>query len=315
MVAQPSPIESDHAQGSESPPVDERAAFLEALVKAMRATATAEGARVAHDIERRRANHVAAVNVRREAEATRMRELADEDRRAINRWAADERTRVQLERERRTQELLRDLDVSLAEHGSKIDQEIQRADAAIAAYRAEVAGFFAALHRETDPVAIATQAVRRPRFPALDAVVAEAVVAEAIEAAPVKPSPAVAPMEAPVAAVAAVAAPAEVTVPAEATVPEEATVADAVTVTDEVTIPIEAPAIAVMDELAVKRAQWWATWKDLPDPPEPPEVTAVLTPVGQADPSAPLRDAVTVGAAPKESDAGSHGQSTRSHKR
>lgn len=236
MAAQPSPFESRHAPNFESPPVDEQAAFLEALAQTMRATLIAQEARSAEEIDRRREEQLAAINALRESAATRMRELAEEDRTAIGRWAADERMRIQLERERRTRELEADLETSLAEHGSRIEAEIKRGDAAIAAYRAQVADFFAALANETDPVAIAQQASRRPQFPVIDPRADEVVDASA----PVQET----------------AAPAV----------EEVAVGGP---TDAV-----APGVPVMDPIAAKRAEWWAAWKDLREPPELGEVLA-----------------------------------------
>ncbi len=88
------------------------------------------------------------------------------------------RLEIHLERERRATAVREDLAASLAEHGSKIDKEIEGIDAAIATYRAEVSAYFENLDRETDPILIAQKAALRPAFPALDAV-GGAVAAEA----------------------------------------------------------------------------------------------------------------------------------------
>jgi hypothetical protein len=146
--------------------------FLAQLADAMRATAGAERARIADDIERRRVAQVALIKDGRDAEANRMRELADEDRTAIDTWAETETRRIQAERERRTSELEADLTRSLAEHASQIDGRIQAVEDAIKAHRDEVDAFFTALEAETDPVRIAQQAGRRPTFPDLDAAMA-----------------------------------------------------------------------------------------------------------------------------------------------
>jgi hypothetical protein len=255
-------------------PVDERSAFLDSLAQAMQATLAAARTRVAEDVERRRAAHIAAINARRELEASRIRELADEDRKAIDTWAAAERLRIQLERERRAQELQPDLETRLAEHRSRIDREIESAEAAIAAHRADIDAFFATFHRLADPVAIAQHATRRPLFPTL----------EAIAEGPDATSPGVARTEVP--AIDAVAG-AHGQPAVKSTVPAEAAV------------HVEAPAVAVMDQIAAKRARWWAMWTALPDPP------AVLLPVDQADQNGELLEAVGVGADPTESDSGS----------
>jgi hypothetical protein len=292
MAEQPSSFESDRAPGSEitgfggangAQPVDERSAFLDAMVHAMQATLTAARTRVAEDVERRRVAHIAAINARREVEVGRIHALADEDAKAIATWAAAERLRIQFERERRTQELQADLESSLAEHGSKIDSEIESAEAAIAAHRAEIDAFFAALQRETDPVAIAQWAIRRPLFPDLDAK----------NEGPDAGSPSVSLTELP-ASVAVVGAQEQLAV--EATVPPEVAVHSNA---PAVAVHADAPAVAVMDELAAKRARWWAMWTALPDPPP------VLLPVDQADLNGDLLEPVGVGAEQDESDSGS----------
>lgn len=122
-----------------------------------------------------------------------MRDLASDERRAIDAWAEGEMERIRLERERREAALNEDLETSLTQHASKIDQEIERVEAAIAAYRTEVDAFFAGLDRETDVVQIARQATRRPMLPALDGIVANglgAIEAPAEPAAPIAEAPA-----------------------------------------------------------------------------------------------------------------------------
>jgi hypothetical protein len=113
-----------------------------------------------------------------------MRELAAEDMKAIESWADGERKRIQLERHRRATELHEDLDLSLAEHRSKIDREIEGVETAITAYRAEVEAFFDGLESETDVVVIAQHAAWRPVFPTLDLVAEAAPVTAADTATP-----------------------------------------------------------------------------------------------------------------------------------
>jgi hypothetical protein len=163
-----------------APSSDDAAAFLSQLVLAMQTTAGAERNRIAADTDRRRDEHLAAIQSRREAEAQKMRELAADDLKAIDGWAEEERQRIHAERERRATDLDVDLEKSLAEHGAKVDREVEVVEAAISAYRIDVDAFFAVLEHETDPVVIAQHAGRRPVFPALDqVVVAAAPVADA----------------------------------------------------------------------------------------------------------------------------------------
>jgi hypothetical protein len=146
---------------------DRDSAFLAELARAMQATAGAERDRIAEEMEQRRQEHIAQIRARQASEADRMRELADEELRSIDAWAEGERDRIQQERERRAAALNEDLETSLAGHGIGIDRDIERAEAAIAAYRTEVEAFFDGLERETDVVQIARQATLRPAFPSL----------------------------------------------------------------------------------------------------------------------------------------------------
>jgi hypothetical protein len=151
---------------------DDPASFLGELVRAMQTTAIAERARIAADTDRRREEHLAAIQARRETEAQTMRSLAADDLKSIDSWADQERQRIKTEREKRAAALDDDLKKSLSEHGSKIDREVEGVEAAIAAYRVEVEAFFVELDRETDPVAIARHAGKRPVFPTLEQPVA-----------------------------------------------------------------------------------------------------------------------------------------------
>jgi hypothetical protein len=177
------------ADGAESAPgepaPDDGTAFLAELARAMQATAGVERKRLEEDTERRREAHLEAIRVRKESEATTMRDLAAEDLKAIDEWAEAERQRIDKEREGRAAALQEDLDTSLTEHGSKIDREIEAVDAAIVAYRTEVDAYFAALDQETDPVEIARHAGQRPTFPDLDAVSAAETVTPETEVAQV----------------------------------------------------------------------------------------------------------------------------------
>jgi hypothetical protein len=147
---------------------DDGAVFLASLARAMQDAATADRSRVAADTDQRRDAHIAAINTRRESEQARMHELADDDRRAIDEWVAAEEKRIQEEKERRTAALEADLKTSIGEHGAKIDREIERVEAAIVVYRADVDAYFGRLEGDTDPLVIAQHAARRPAFPDLE---------------------------------------------------------------------------------------------------------------------------------------------------
>jgi hypothetical protein len=222
---------------------DDGSVFLSELVRAMQSAAGAERTRIAEETERRRQAQIDRVRARQTSEAGRMRELARDDKAAIDEWADGETKRIELERERRASALQEDLETSLAEHSAGIDKEIEGVDAAIAAYTAEVDVFFQDLEGETDPILIAQQAARRPAFPVLDTI-GDAVAAEAEAGAEG-------------------AADGDAT---EAAVPE----------TDEVVADAsEAPVVGVMDpDGATEPAESWAAASEWTPEPESDAVSA-----------------------------------------
>ncbi|HEX5014195.1 MAG TPA: hypothetical protein VFV72_08555 [Candidatus Limnocylindrales bacterium] len=161
--AETRPIQDDAAP-------DDGTAFLAQLARAMQETAGVERKRIDEDIERRRTAHLDTIRARRESGAASIQDLAAADLKAIDDWAQDEHQRINLERKERAAALQADLDASLAEHGAKVDAEIESVEAAIAAYRTDVDAYFATIEATTDPVEIAQHASQRPVFPDLDAV-------------------------------------------------------------------------------------------------------------------------------------------------
>lgn len=168
MTAEAPPAAPDQAAAA-APVVakTEGSEFLAKLARAMHTTAARERTSIADDAERRRQAHVQAIRDRAAVEAERIRQLAAEDMKAIETWAEGEANRIKLEREQRVTAVNEDLELSLAEHGAKIDEEVKAAEVAIAEYRTAVDAYFAGLDRETDPLVIARQASTYPVFPKL----------------------------------------------------------------------------------------------------------------------------------------------------
>lgn len=150
--------------------VDPGTAFLAELTRAMQSTAASERLRIETEIDRQRGAYIDRIRARQSAEAERMRELAAEELQSIDAWAEGEMDRIRGERAKRAAALDEDLVTSLAEHSAQTDDEVGRVESAIAAYRADVDAFFADLDTESDVVALAQRATRRPAFPDLEAV-------------------------------------------------------------------------------------------------------------------------------------------------
>lgn len=150
--------------------VDDSAVFLADLARVMQAAAAAERIRIAEDSERRRSAHLDLIRARETSEAEELEVLAAGDVQAIDSWADTEIERIQSERERRTTSRRGELAQRLDDHRLLIGRKVDAVEAAIAAYRTAVEVYFSRLDAETDPVAIAREAGRRPQFPELGTV-------------------------------------------------------------------------------------------------------------------------------------------------
>jgi hypothetical protein len=238
---------TDDVVEASAQPVDDGAAFLAELARAMQATASEERTRAAAEIDRRREQHLAGIDARRTAEVERMRKLADGDLQAIDAWAERERQRIQSERETRAAALRADLETSLTEHGSRIDREIERVEAAITVHRSEMDAFFTTLDTEADPVAIAQHASRRPVFPTLESVATEAPTAS--DAAPASDPPQ------------ATDVPTS-DVPTSHADPAATGAGDA-TATSTAGLTPRGPGVGVMDPSPPKLAEAWSAWSGI----------------------------------------------------
>ena len=163
----PVPARASAAVGTPSRPVDETADFLTRLARSMQAVARAQRSRIAEQVDLRRVARLTELRDGRRAEALRVRQLAAENRRAIDAWAESAKRRITNERERRKAELESDLRRTLREENRRVDRRVKDVEAAIAAHIAELEGFYGELEREMDPIRLAEQAQRPPAFPDL----------------------------------------------------------------------------------------------------------------------------------------------------
>jgi hypothetical protein len=257
-----------------SPDVDPSTSFLTELVRAMQTTAGQQRSRVLADTDLRRSTRVEEIRGRETAEAARMRELAAEDQAGIDAWAETEIARIKAEQQLRADALQADLETSLGQHRELIAQEIDRVEGAITTFRTEVEAFFDALEHETDPVAIAQLATRRPVFPSLDTVPLTAAeqAATAEPAATAETTEAAATAETVDAAAAEPAATAETAAPEEPALPAESGItAEPIIEPDSFAEPADAPSeSAPADEALVAEAEPDAA----PDQAEEPEAGA-----------------------------------------
>lgn len=178
--------------------LNDGAAFLADLARAMQATAAAEQTRDAEGTGLRRQAHLDVIRAREALDAEELRELAKEDVKGIDAWSDGEIKRVKLERERRIASRREQLQTRLEEHRSVVAREVEAVEAAVTSYKAEIDRFFTRLVSETDPVEIARQAGNRPAFPVLELIGPnDAPAASAAPAAPAAYLSYPAPMDAP----------------------------------------------------------------------------------------------------------------------
>jgi hypothetical protein len=105
-------------------------------------------------------------------EATELRARADGDVAAIRDWSKSEIARVREETEARIAARKAALEDEMEQHSATIEARVERVSVVVAAYEAELAGFFERLNAEEDPTRIATMAEAMPDPPSLAAVAA-----------------------------------------------------------------------------------------------------------------------------------------------
>jgi len=173
-------------------------------------------------------------------EAAGLRRRADDDVAAVREWSKTEIARIREETDSRIVARKAALDGEMDAFAAIIEARVERVNATVTEYEAEMADFFERLLAEQDPTRIATMAQAMPDPPDLSSIAATVT-----EAAPrVDPAPEPAPVEltpepAPDSPVEA-AVEGEATVEAEAAVEGEATVEGEAAVEGEATVDAEA---------------------------------------------------------------------------
>lgn len=148
--------------------------LLGELARAMHAAATSQYQRLNTDLERRRADQVAAITDRASAETETLKADSETDIGSIDAWAKVETEKIKLERLRRIDARRERLAGQLEREETIKEREIFAIEVAIDAHRNEMELFFGRLERETDPSAIARIASTMPAFPLLNDVAEQA---------------------------------------------------------------------------------------------------------------------------------------------
>lgn len=100
-------------------------------------------------------------------EAADLRRTADDDVAAIREWSKTEIARIREETEARIAARKSGLDKEIEQHAATIEARIERVSAVVAAFEAQMTGFFERLNAEEDPTRIATMAETMPDPPSL----------------------------------------------------------------------------------------------------------------------------------------------------
>jgi len=142
--------------------------FLADLTRAMRTTAEASRNET---MERFAADAKAAterVHAAAADEATELRRAADDDVAGIREWSKAEIARIREETENRISGRKADLEHELEVHAGTVEVRIERVNARVTAFEAEVERFYERLFAEEDPTRFAAMAEQLPEPPSLE---------------------------------------------------------------------------------------------------------------------------------------------------
>jgi hypothetical protein len=138
------------------------------LTRAMQTAA--ETARV-ETLERLQADakaFIEEVHARSGSEAGDLRSRADEDVAGIREWSKAEIARIREETDRRVTERKASLEGEIEAHAARIEHRIERVQAHVGRFEAEMAAFFEKLLAEDDPTHLAAMAENLPEPPTFD---------------------------------------------------------------------------------------------------------------------------------------------------
>jgi hypothetical protein len=142
--------------------------FMADLTKAMQAAAETERADTLARFGAEAKTHIEAIHASSATEATDLRKQADEDIVAIRDWSKAEIARIREETDERISHRKTTLEHEIEEHAAFIEARIERVQARVDAFEAEMAAFFERLLAEDDPTRFAAMAETLPEPPPFD---------------------------------------------------------------------------------------------------------------------------------------------------
>jgi hypothetical protein len=178
------PFDNQAAPEPTAPSPAKRATkFMAELSRAMQAAAENARAELMSRFEAEAKGVVEEVHAAATDEAAGLRRKADDDVAAIREWSKSEVARIREETDARIAARKTGLESEMEQHAGTVDARIERVNAVVAAFEAQMAAFFERLNAEEDPTRIATMAEAMPEPPSLAEVAGSIAVGTASPAA------------------------------------------------------------------------------------------------------------------------------------
>jgi hypothetical protein len=150
------------------PPTRKPNKFMADLTKAMQSAAVSARAEALERFTAEAAQRVEAIRADTANEAVELRKQADEDIAAVRDWSKGEIARIREETDHRIGERKASLEREIEDHAGSIETRVERVQARVAAFEAEMDAFFERLMAEEDPTRFAALAESLPEAPPLD---------------------------------------------------------------------------------------------------------------------------------------------------
>jgi hypothetical protein len=150
------------------PPTRKPNKFMADLTKAMQAAAVGARAEALERFGAEATQRIEAIRADTANEAAELRKGADDDIAAVRDWSKSEIARIREETDHRIGERKATLEREIEDHAGSIETRVERVQARVAAFEAEMDAFFERLMVEEDPTRFAALAESLPEAPPLD---------------------------------------------------------------------------------------------------------------------------------------------------
>ncbi len=150
------------------PPARKPNKFMADLTKAMQTAAVSARTEALERFNAEAKERIEAIHADTANEAVELRKQADDDIAAIRDWSKGEIARIREETDHRIGERKGSLEREIEDHAGSIETRVERVQARVAAFEAEMEAFFERLMAEEDPTRFAALAESLPEAPPLD---------------------------------------------------------------------------------------------------------------------------------------------------